>query len=143
MIPGIKLSMGGADYEVPPLTLGQLKRLRPKLKDLASGDGNPWPHIYGLLATACGYSYPIIDAMTLWDVMELGEYWAENPPVHILVAAYLGFKGEPAVTPSFNPDDYRGINDNWQQELAAIPGAAAGPLPTNLPDPVLDFEALM
>jgi hypothetical protein len=28
--------------------------------------------------------------MTLLDFEELTSYWAEHPPVHILVAAYLG-----------------------------------------------------
>ena len=47
-------------------------------------------HIYGLLATACGYSYPVIDAMTLLDVEELTRYWIDHPPLHLMVAAYLG-----------------------------------------------------
>jgi len=45
-----------------------------------------WGHIYGLLATACGYSYPRIDEMTLFDFEELTKYWAEHPPLHIMVA---------------------------------------------------------
>ena len=52
--------------------------------------GRGWGYIYGLLATACGYSYPVIDEMTLLDFEELAAYWVEHPPVHILVAAYLG-----------------------------------------------------
>jgi hypothetical protein len=31
--------------------------------------------------------------MTLWDVQELCDYWAENPPVHLLVAGFVGYKG--------------------------------------------------
>jgi hypothetical protein len=38
MIPGVKISMGGSEYEVPPLTLGQLKMLMPKVKKLQSGE---------------------------------------------------------------------------------------------------------
>lgn len=49
-----------------------------------------WAHLYGLLATACGYSYPEIDAMTLPAVYELLDYWREHPPVHLLIGAYLG-----------------------------------------------------
>ena len=55
-----------------------------------AGDADGWGHIYGLLATACGYSYPVIDEMTLFDFEELTAYWVEHPPVHILVGAYLG-----------------------------------------------------
>jgi hypothetical protein len=81
--------------------------------------------------------------MTLWDVMELGEYWAEHPPVHLLVAAFIGFKGEAPVVPQLRPEDFVESNDNWRQQLASIPGVAAGALPINLPDPILDVDALM
>jgi hypothetical protein len=53
-------------------------------------DDDVWSSIYGLLATACGYSYPIIDEMTLFEFEELCSYWTEHPPVHLMVAAYLG-----------------------------------------------------
>ncbi|MFZ3235969.1 MAG: hypothetical protein WA417_22570 [Stellaceae bacterium] len=29
--------------------------------------------------------------MTLFDVEELTHYWIEHPPLHLIVAAYLGF----------------------------------------------------
>ena len=32
--------------------------------------------------------------MTLFDVEELTRYWIEHPPLHLLVAAYLGFGKE-------------------------------------------------
>jgi len=54
-------------------------------------DRDHWREIYGILATACGYSYPVIDEMTLFQVEELTSYWARHPPLHLLVAAYLGF----------------------------------------------------
>lgn len=38
-----------------------------------------------MLATACGYTYPQIDEMTLLQYYELCEYWADNPPAHILL----------------------------------------------------------
>ncbi len=177
MIPGVSVAMGGQDWIVPPLTLGQLRRLMPKVRQLTEigaamgeaqinvlidivtaalqrnypettpdkvenlldlgnasavlnavltgsglkpggadyggsicprdqpggrqcerqvgfgddfGDGDPWREIYGLLATVCGYSYPIIDEMTLFQIEELTSYWAQHPPLHLLVAAYLG-----------------------------------------------------
>ena len=31
-----------------------------------------------------------MDALTLWQVHELFAYWNEHPPVHVLLAAYLG-----------------------------------------------------
>jgi hypothetical protein len=32
----------------------------------------------------------VIDAMTLFDVEELTHYWIDHPPLHLMVAAYLG-----------------------------------------------------
>jgi len=34
MIPGVAVAMGGRDWIVPPLTLGQLRRLMPKVRQL-------------------------------------------------------------------------------------------------------------
>ena len=34
MVPGVTVAMGGQDWIVPPLTLGQLRRLMPKLRQL-------------------------------------------------------------------------------------------------------------
>jgi hypothetical protein len=34
MIPGVTVAMGGQDWIVPPLTLGQLRRLMPKVRQL-------------------------------------------------------------------------------------------------------------
>lgn len=28
--------------------------------------------------------------MTLWDLRDFQSYWAEHPPLHVMVAAYLG-----------------------------------------------------
>jgi hypothetical protein len=34
MIPGVAVAMGGQDWIVPPLTLGELRRLMPKVRQL-------------------------------------------------------------------------------------------------------------
>ena len=34
MLPGVTITMGGRDWLVPPLTLGQLRRLMPKVRQL-------------------------------------------------------------------------------------------------------------
>jgi hypothetical protein len=57
--------------------------------------------IYGVLATGCGYRYRDIDEMTLLDFMELCSYWEKSPPVHIMVAAYLGVRKD--ANPPANP----------------------------------------
>ena len=73
--------------------------------------------------------------MTLWDVAELGEYWAEHPPVHLLVAAFVGFKADAAPASPADMAEMPTSNDNWRQQLASIPGAQAGPLPGYFPAP--------
>ena len=35
MIPGIEITMGGREWTIPPLTLGQLRRLMPKVRQLS------------------------------------------------------------------------------------------------------------
>jgi hypothetical protein len=99
-----------------------------------------WGHIYGLLATACGYSYPVIDEMTLFDFEELTAYWVEHPPVHILVGAYLGVgKHQRKRAPAAESNPGPGI----QTLLAELgPGFGAGDVHAGLPDVVLDFAEL-
>ena len=42
--------------------------------------------IYHRIATALGWSYPVIDRLTLPEVYGLYEYWRECPPIHELTA---------------------------------------------------------
>lgn len=39
---------------------------------------------------ATGWTFPEIEAHTLHDLRDLGRYWEEVPPLHVLVAARLG-----------------------------------------------------
>jgi hypothetical protein len=71
--------------------------------------------------------------MTLADVREIADYWAEHPPVHLLLAAFIGFKPEPTI---------EGGGD-WATSLPPAPGIVSGQLPANLPEPIFDFDALM
>jgi hypothetical protein len=61
-----------------------------------SDGGEDWGGLYGLLATACGYHPRDIDELTLFDIDDLCGYWADHPPTHVLVAAFLGVKPRPA-----------------------------------------------
>jgi hypothetical protein len=45
--------------------------------------------LYGHIATTTGWTFSQIDQLTLWDVNDLFDYWQDNPPTHVLVAAYL------------------------------------------------------
>jgi hypothetical protein len=45
-----------------------------------------------LLATACGYTVEEIDRVTMSEFTMLSKYWVDHPPVHLMVAGYLGIK---------------------------------------------------
>jgi len=82
--------------------------------------------------------------MTLFDVEELTAYWAEHPPMHILMGAYLGAgKRQRSRIPSARsgagcaaPSDLRGI-------LAELgPGFGTGDIHAGLREVALDFAEL-
>lgn len=54
-----------------------------------------WADLYALIATACGYTWPEIDAMRLSAVRDLLAYWSRHPPAHLLLAAALRFQPKP------------------------------------------------
>ena len=103
-----------------------------------------WGYIYGLLATACGYSYAVIDEMTLFDLEELTAYWAEHPPLHILVGAYLGIGKHRRKGESSAPESQRtAANSDMAALLAELgPGFGAGDVHAGLAPVVLDFSEL-
>jgi hypothetical protein len=82
--------------------------------------------------------------MTLFDFEELTEYWADHPPLHILVGAYLGVgkqqrrpsgpsPGGSSHAPSSNPGEI----------LAELgPGFHTGDVHAGLTPVVLDFTEL-
>lgn len=94
--------------------------------------------------------------MTLFDVEELMAYWADHPPVHILLAALLGIerdarKAVPAPRAIFPPDREGSPEPNRetaalapaQEMLAALgPGFRAGAVHAGLGSAVLDFTEL-
>jgi hypothetical protein len=75
MIPGVKISMGGAEYEVPPLTLGALRRLQPKIKHLTSSDvttDEVMDAICEIVHTALSRNYPDMPAERVPELIDLG-----------------------------------------------------------------------
>jgi hypothetical protein len=87
--------------------------------------------------------------MTLLDFEELTAYWAQHPPVHILVAAYLGLTKQKR---SRTPSATSGAASAWSDKQAGLdvdsilaelgPGFASGNLHTGLGPVVLDFGEL-
>jgi hypothetical protein len=76
VIPGITIAMGGADWVVPPLTLGQLRRLMPKLQELGDpGQPMAGPQIAVLVeivAAALQRNYPDATAERVEELLDLG-----------------------------------------------------------------------
>jgi hypothetical protein len=73
--------------------------------------------------------------MTLFEVEELAGYWADHPPVHLMVAAYLGVKPAIKKVPTSAPVDHAAV-------LAALAplGIASGEVFPGTP--VFDLETL-
>ena len=57
--------------------------------------------LYGALATGCGYSYPVIDAMTLAEAGEIFAYWERDPPAHLIVQTIARLLGWAPSTSAF------------------------------------------
>jgi hypothetical protein len=103
-----------------------------------------WSDIYGLLATACGYSYPIIDEMTLFDAEELVSYWTDHPPVHLLLAAFMGVGQNTGPLGTPRRDDF--VRGPSLCEIMTLPGVGQTirPLSSGFgPDAVDEMMAML
>ena len=76
MIPGVAVMMGGREWTVPPLTLGQLRRLMPKVRQLSEIGAQMGETQIGVLveivAAALQRNYPDITAETVENLLDLG-----------------------------------------------------------------------
>ncbi|MGA8382964.1 MAG: hypothetical protein WB710_17705 [Stellaceae bacterium] len=76
MIPGVMVAMGGRDWTVPPLTLGQLRRLMPKVRQLtdigAQMDETQIEVLVEIVAAALQRNYPDMMAETVENLLDLG-----------------------------------------------------------------------
>ncbi len=76
MIPGVIVAMGGRDWTVPPLTLGQLRRLMPKVRQLtdigAQMDETQIGVLIEIVAAALQRNYPDMMAETVENLLDLG-----------------------------------------------------------------------
>lgn len=77
--------------------------------------------------------------MTLFQVEELCQYWADHPPVHLLVAGFMGVK--PPVRQATTGADVAPALPAIRV-MAAIPGLDPGTV-DNLPTPIFDATELM
>jgi hypothetical protein len=76
MIPGAMVAMGGQQWTVPPLTLGQLRRLMPKvqqLTEIGSTMGETQIAVLvEIVATALQRNYPDMSVETVENLIDLG-----------------------------------------------------------------------
>jgi hypothetical protein len=82
--------------------------------------------------------------MTLFQIEELTSYWAQHPPVHLLVAAYLGVgKNKNALMPSTSMGRRQQPTSDSSSLLAQLgPGFGAGEINAGLSPVILDFAEL-
>jgi hypothetical protein len=76
LLPGITLAMGGRDWVVPPLTLGQLRRLSPDLGRITSGskvlDAETIGAVVKIVVAALRRNYPDITDEAAEELLDLG-----------------------------------------------------------------------
>jgi hypothetical protein len=90
MIPGVTISMGGNDWVVPPLTMGQLRRLLPQVRKMAEIGATMAEEDIGVLldvvAAALQRNYPDMSPERVAELVDLGNAQA-------VVAAILSGSG--------------------------------------------------
>jgi|SRR5271166_1953394 len=108
MIPGVTVAMGGQDWLVPPLTLGQLRRLMPKVRQLTEIGSSMGEAQIGVLveivASALQRNYPDVTTDKVENLLDLGNASAVLNAV--LTGSGLKPRGNPpgeAVAPGFSP----------------------------------------
>ena len=76
MLPGVTIAMGGRDWQVPPLTLGQLRRLMPKVRQLteigASMGESQITVLVEIVAAAMQRNYPEATVEMVENLLDLG-----------------------------------------------------------------------
>ena len=87
--------------------------------------------------------------MTLLDVEELTAYWAEHPPLHMLVAAYLGLGKEkrPREPSAPSGEASTRFGQKTSSDITSLlaelgPGFGSGDVHAGLTPAVLDFTEL-
>ncbi len=120
MIPGVSIAMAGQDWLVPPLTLGQLRRLMPKVHQLTEIGASMGEAQIGVLveivAAALQRNYPEVTTDVVENLLDLGNASA------VLNAVLTGSGLRP-----------RGTYLGEAVAPGTIPGAG---LPASHPDPI-------
>jgi hypothetical protein len=98
VISGVTVTMGGREWTVPPLTLGQLRRLMPKVRQLseigAQMGETQIAVIVEIVTEALQRNYPDITTETVENLLDLGN----SGPVLTAVLTGSGLK-QPVLAP--------------------------------------------
>ena len=141
MIPGVTIAMGGRDWLVPPLTLGQLRRLMPKVRQLteigASMGEAQIAVLIEIVATALQRNYPDATVETVENLLDLGNASAvlnavltgsglklRDSPLGEAAAPGSG-PGARSMSEGLRPDAVQGIGTAGDTFTASSPPLAA------------------
>ena len=101
MIPGVSVAMGGEEWVVPPLTLGQLRRLMPQVRQLteigASMGEAQIAVLVDIVAAALQRNYPEMTPGQVENMLDLGNASA------VLNAVLTGSGLKPGGAPAGEP----------------------------------------
>jgi hypothetical protein len=104
-IPGIIISMGGEDFVVPPLNLGQLRRLMPQVRQLteigSSMDEAQIDALLQIVTAALQRNYPETTIDQVEGLIDLGN--ARDVLTAILTGSGLRTRGEAQAKSSTGP----------------------------------------
>ena len=145
MLPGVTIAMGGRDWLVPPLTLGQLRRLMPKVRQLteigASMGETQICVLVEIVAAALQRNYPEATPDMVENLLDLGNASAVLNAV--LTGSGLKLRdnslgeavapganpGAEAATAGSYPDPVRETQTTGEISMASSPLPAATAIP--------------
>ena len=145
MLPGVTIAMGGRDWLVPPLTLGQLRRLMPKVRQLteigASMGETQICVLVEIVAAALQRNYPEATPDMVENLLDLGNASAVLNAV--LTGSGLKLRdnrmgeavapgaspGAGSTDPGSPPDPIREVRRAGDLSMASSPPLAATPTP--------------
>ena len=134
MVPGVSVTMGGQDWVVPPLTLGQLRQLMPKLRQLteigvAMGEAEITV-LVEIVTAALQRNYPDLSSEMVANLLDLGNASAVLSAV--LTGSGLkpsgaspGEASAPGTKPGAAPELTQGAVTTGEQFMAFSPPPAA------------------
>jgi hypothetical protein len=130
MIPGVAVAMGGRDWLVPPLTLGELRRLMPKVRQLteigASMGEVQIAVLVEIVTAALRRNYPDVTPEEVENLVDLGN--AASVLNAVLTGSGLKLGGTPAgEAPAPGTSPGAGVE---------IPGMPGGRFTASSPPPV-------